>query len=89
MNKRDIADSMSKKLHINKYEAYYFIDLFIEVVKEKLCENEKVIISDFGSFVTQKRKKKNVINPVTREKMIIPPQVVVKFIASRKFKIEA
>ncbi len=89
MNKRDIAESMSKKLNINKYEAYYFIDLFIEVVKERLSENERVIISNFGSFITQKRKKKNVINPVTKEKMIIPPQVVVKFIASRKFKIEA
>jgi nucleoid DNA-binding protein len=87
MNKKEVAEAMSKKLKIKKYEAYYFIDLFIEVVKERLVKNEKVIISNFGSFVTQSRKKKHVINPVTKERMVIPPQVVVKFIPSRKFKI--
>ena len=63
MNKKEIADSIYKKLEIKRFEAYTFIDLLIEVLVENLKEGNKVVISNFGTFKVIERQEKRVINP--------------------------
>ena len=63
MNKKEISERIFKKLDIKRFEAYYFIDLFIEVMVENLSQNKKVVISNFGTFKVVEREDKRVINP--------------------------
>jgi len=86
MNKKDVAESIYKKLQIKRFEAYGFIDLFIETIGEQLMKKEKVVISNFGTFRVVKRKKKKVINPNDRNEMVIPAKNIVKFFPSKNFK---
>jgi nucleoid DNA-binding protein len=86
MNKKEVAESIYKKLQIKRFEAYAFIDLFIETVSEQLMKNEKVVISNFGTFKVVKREKKRVINPNDKNGMIIPAKNIVKFYPSKKLK---
>ena len=86
MNKKEVAESIYKKLQIKKFEAYGFIDLLIETVGEQLMKKEKIVISNFGTFKVVKRKKKKVINPNDRNEMVIPEKNIVKFYPSKSFK---
>jgi nucleoid DNA-binding protein len=86
MNKKEIAESIYKKLQIKRFEAYGFIDLLIETIGEQLMKNEKVLISNFGTFKVVKRKKKRVINPNDKHEMVIPAKNIVKFYPSKSFK---
>ena len=86
MNKKEVAESIYKKLQIKKFEAYGFIDLLIETVGEQLMKKEKIVISNFGTFKVVKRKKKKVINPNDRNEMVIPARNIVKFYPSKSFK---
>jgi nucleoid DNA-binding protein len=86
MNKKDIADSIFKKLDIKRFEAYTFIDLLIEVVIENLKKGEKVVISNFGTFKVMNRLEKRVINPNNKKAMKIPPRKIVKFLPSKNLK---
>ena len=86
MNKKEIAESIYKKLQIKRFEAYNFIDLLIETIGEQLTKNDKVVISNFGTFTVVKRQKKKVINPNDRTEMIIPARKVVKFYPSKGLK---
>jgi len=86
MNKKDVAECIYKKLQIKRFEAYGFIDLFIETIGEQLMKKEKVVISNFGTFRVVKRKKKKVINPNDRNEMVIPAKNIVKFFPSKSFK---
>jgi len=86
MNKKEVAESIYRKLQIKRFEAYGFIDLFIETVGEQLVKKEKVVISNFGTFRVVKRKKKKVINPNNKNEMIIPAKNIVKFFPSKSFK---
>jgi nucleoid DNA-binding protein len=86
MNKKDIADSIFRKLNVKRFEAYTFIDLLIEVVIENLKKGDKVVISNFGTFKVMKRLEKRVINPNNKKAMKIPARKIVKFLPSKNLK---
>ncbi len=86
MNKKEISERIFKKLDIKRFEAYHFIDLFIEVMVENLSENKKVVISNFGTFKVVDREDKRVINPNDKQPMTIPAGKVVKFFPSKNLK---
>jgi len=86
MNKRELAESIYKKLDIKRFEAYSFIDLLIETLLEELCEGNKVVLSNFGTFKVVERQKKKVINPNDKKAMIIPRRKIVKFYPSKNLK---
>ena len=50
MNKKEISESIFRKLNIKRFEAYSFIDLLIEVIVENLSKKKKVVVSNFGTF---------------------------------------
>jgi nucleoid DNA-binding protein len=86
MNKKEIAESIYKKLEIKRFEAYSFIDLFVEAIVECLESGEKVVISNFGTFKVVDRKEKKVISPKDNQSMVIPERKVVKFLPARSLK---
>ncbi len=86
MNKRELAESIYKRLDIKRFEAYSFIDLLIETLLEELCEGNKVVMSNFGTFKVVERQKKKVINPNDKKAMVIPGRKIVKFYPSKNLK---
>lgn len=86
MNKKELAESIYKKLDIKRFEAYSFIDLLIETVVENLGEGNKIVMSNFGTFKVLHRQKKKVINPNDKKAMIIPRRKIVKFYPSKNLR---
>jgi len=86
MNKKEIAESIYRKLEIKRFEAYTFIDLLIEVLVENLKEGNKVVISNFGTFKVVERQEKRVFNPNNKKAMIIPAGKIAKFLPSKNLK---
>jgi nucleoid DNA-binding protein len=86
MNKKEIAESIYKKLEIKRFEAYSFIDLLVEAIVDCLESGEKVVISNFGTFKVVDRKKKKVISPKDNQYMVIPERKIVKFLPSKSLK---
>ena len=86
MNKREISEEIASKLEIKRFEVYSFIDLLIEVMVENLEQEKKIVLSNFGTFKVIKRNNKKVINPNTKEPLIIPSKKIVKFLPSKNLK---
>lgn len=86
MNKKELAESIYKRLDIKRFEAYSFIDLLIETLIENLGNENKIVMSNFGTFKVLQRKKKKVINPNNKKAMVIPGRKVVKFYPSKNLK---
>lgn len=70
----------------NKTHVKSFIDHLIEIIKEELKNNEQFSIPGLGKFYILETKKKQGINPNTREKITIPPKKRVKFKAYKNLK---
>ncbi len=78
MNKAELIDSISKKSKQTKKDSEVFLNTFMDVVKNQLKKNKKVMLVGFGTFQTYKRKATTGINPKTKQKISIPEKKVAK-----------
>ncbi|MGM0441245.1 MAG: HU family DNA-binding protein [Elusimicrobiota bacterium] len=83
MNKTDIVNKVSQ-VTCADIEAKESVEKFLDTIKSALQREERVTISNFGSFYVEFRKARKGINPQTGEKIDIPPKKVVKFKPSPK-----
>jgi len=80
MNKAALAQHLAEKVGVTKKDAEEMIMAFVNVVTEKLQNNEEVNIAGFGAFSARVRKGRIGVNPQNpSEKIEVPPVKVAKF----------
>ncbi len=84
MNKKDIINEVAKIVSTRK-EAKDVIERIIASIKKALAENERVLITGFGTFYLQLCKPKKGRNPKTGVTVEIPARKVIKFRPARNF----
>ncbi len=82
MNKKELCFILSERMNITQFLAEELLEKVISHLKRSLRKREKIVISNFGTFQIVQMKEKAVINPRTKEKMIVAPYRKVKFIPS-------
>jgi nucleoid DNA-binding protein len=83
MNKKDLIDIVGAQTSTKK-EAGDIVELIFNTIKDALQKQEKVVISEFGTFTLRERKERVGRNPKTGETVQIPAKKVVKFKASKE-----
>lgn len=63
MNKNDYITRISENLGLTKKDVGNVITELFDLMKEDLKNNEKIMITNFGSFETAKTKPFNVYSP--------------------------
>lgn len=86
MNKEELAESIAQKTGIKKAMAVKFVESFITSLEETILAGRRVTISGFGTFEAIKHRERKVMNPATKEPMVIPAQITARFRASKKLK---
>lgn len=87
MNKIGLIQEVSEQFDtISKKDMDKIVSCVFDVMKETLADDEPLEIAGFGKFVVNERKEHMGINPVTKEKMMIPASKYVKFTSSKQLK---
>lgn len=63
MTKVDYVNRISENLGLTKKDVGNVIDVLFDLIKEDLKNNEKVMITNFGTFETSQTKPFNVYSP--------------------------
>ncbi|MFA5543015.1 MAG: HU family DNA-binding protein [Bacilli bacterium] len=63
MNKKDLIDIVSEKTNNTKKNTTKIVDSFIEEISKSLANNDKVLISNFGTFFVSETKPMNIFSP--------------------------
>ena len=79
MTKADLADRVYSTLGCTKDEAFDFVQLTLEVLKEAIATEGHVKISGFGSFMVRKKSARKGRNPITGEALTITQRKVLTF----------
>ncbi len=87
MNKNDL----SKAIHeahggLSYAETQKLVDLIIEIIKRRLVQGDKVLLSGFGCFRIVRRKDRKGVNPQTGAPITIPGRKAIKFKPSKYLK---
>lgn len=86
MNTTDLVGTVAKSTGLSKAQTKKVLTSVFTVIKKTVKQGKTVSINDFGTYKVVKRKARNGVNPVTKQKMKIPAKKVVKFSASKALK---
>ena len=86
MNKGDLIDRVAAELSTSKTEASRIVEVVLTGIQRGIKEEEKVVISGFGTFIRRIRPPRNGINPITKEPMTIEAKATCGFRPSATFR---
>lgn len=86
MNRLEIIRELTKLLTSEK-EAKLAVCKTFEIMAEALRNNEKVVISNFGTFKTKERMPRQARNPKTNQRVMVGTRKSIRFKPSKKLTI--
>lgn len=86
MNKTELVAKVAEETGFSKDTVMNVFERSLEAIAFEVISGGKVSINGFGSFEQLKRKEKKGINPKTKEPILIPETVTVKFKPAKSFK---
>ncbi len=86
MTKAEIVEEISGKLGLTKKDIARVVDLFFEIVKEGLRNEEHIELRGFGTFEVKTREEREARNPKTGEAVIVPKRKVPYFRPGKQLK---
>ena len=86
MNRLEIIREISKHLTTEKDAKTAVLKTF-ELMAAALRSNEKVVISNFGTFKVKERMPRSARNPKTNQRVMVGPRKSIRFKPSKKLTI--
>lgn len=90
MNNKAFISELSYKTGYTQEDTQKMVTTIVDSMTDNFQQGGTVSIPGFGSFAVKKRLERIVVNPGTRQRMLIPPKLVLTFrpIASLKEKLK-
>lgn len=90
MTNKEFMIELSGRVDRQTKETSELMASLITVMTEQLQEGNAIGISGFGSFEVKKKAERISINPTTKQRMLVPPKLVLNFkpVASLKDKFK-
>ena len=79
MNNKEFISELSKRMGYSNKDATQFVSSVLNVMSQELQDGKSVVIQGFGSFDVKKKLARISVNPVTRQRMLIPPKLVLSY----------
>ena len=79
LTKADLADSIYATLPVDKQKAADIVETYIEIIKDALEKESKVMLSGFGSYEVKFKPPRRGRNPQTGSSIILRARKVIKF----------
>lgn len=86
MTKADLVARIAEDAGISKKAAGMALASFVQVIHEALINEDKIRVSDLGTFSVVKRKARKGVNPRTGKAIKIPATSAPKFGAAKALK---
>ena len=85
MKKKEVINKISKDAIITKGVATLALESVLSSIVKAIKTGDRVSFSNFGSFVPVYRKEKKVLHPKTKEPILIPEKLTMKFKPAQHF----
>jgi len=86
LNNKEFITELSNRLGYSAKETSDLVSSAITVVSEQLQEGNTVVVQGFGSFEVKKKLERISVNPATKQRMLVPPKLVINFKPSNVIK---
>jgi len=86
LNNKEFITELSGRLGYSAKEISDMVSSVVSVVSEQLQEGNTVVVQGFGTFDVKKKLERISVNPATKQRMLVPPKLVINFKPSNVIK---
>ena len=86
MNNKELVSNVASKMNLPKTEVKFMLEVFTEICKNQLKEDNSIGFQGFGTFEIRKKEERLSVHPLTKVRTMIPPKLVVSFKQSSVLK---
>ena len=79
MNNKDFVNTLASQTGVSLKETKRLIEDFIQEFADHADDGTTFTIQGFGSFEVKKKLERIVNNPTTKQRMLVPPKLVLSF----------
>lgn len=79
MTNKELIAELARKLDLTQAQSSKLLEDAVSVISENLIEANSVNIQGFGAFETKKRQERISVNPVTKQRFLVPPKLIPVF----------
>ncbi len=86
MNNKDFTSELSKRLGYTLKDTSELISSLLSGMTQQLEDGNAVAIQGFGTFEVRKKAERISVNPATKQRMLVPPKLVLTYRPSTLLK---
>jgi integration host factor subunit alpha len=86
VTRADLCEAVYQKVGLSRTESAELVEMFIEIMSNRIVAGEAVKLSSFGSFIVRSKGQRIGRNPKTGEEVPISPRRVLVFKPSNVLK---
>ena len=86
MNNKEFIAELANRLGETQKETTQLVSSAVNVMTQELQDGNSIVIQGFGTFEVKKKIERISVNPVTQQRMLIPPKLVLAFKPSAVLK---
>lgn len=86
MNNKEFINRLATDLHMAPAQVQHNVTQLLKSMASLLADENSLTVQNFGTFEVRKRLERIVVNPATRQKMLVPPKMVLGFKPSASLK---
>ena len=86
MNNKDFTSELSRRLGYTIKDTSGLMSSLLSDMTQELQEGNVVTIQGFGTFEVKKKAERITVNPTTKQRMLVPPKLVLAYRPSGQLK---
>ncbi|MCR4765348.1 MAG: HU family DNA-binding protein [Bacteroidaceae bacterium] len=86
MNNKEFITELSQRSEYTSRDVADIIFTLTQVMTEKWQNNDSIAIQNFGTFEVKKKSERISVNPVSKQRLLVPPKLVLTFRPSTLLK---
>jgi DNA-binding protein HU-beta len=86
MTHKELVAELAKRLDQTQTKTSEQLEAFVAIMNESLADGNFINFQGFGSFETKKKMERISVNPVTKQRFLIPPKITVVYRPSQNIK---
>ena len=89
MSNKEFIAALSRELKYTTKETTVYVNALVQEMGAQLEDGNQLSISGFGSFDVRKKLERVLINPSTKQRMLVPPKMSSSFKPAPSLKEKA
>lgn len=79
MTNKELIAELAKRLEWTQAQTSKILEDAVNIVNTNLASSNSVNIQGFGSFETKKKQERISVNPVSKQRFLVPPKITAAF----------